>query len=197
MARAPEVPLSQIASPEFQDRLQMLKDCMIEYGGIGIAGPQVGWNVRVFCLALFEPSPRNPKQLNPDTHPFQYWVNPVISEVPGSPRSWFWEGCLSVPGVRGWVERPYECLVEGFDELGERQSVCLDGLLARVFQHEYDHLDGRLFPSRMQDPTLLVPLAAFADQADWAEGWPSEASRACRPGQLRCPTVQQTPGNYE
>ena len=63
--------------------------------------------------------------LNPDTLPFQYWINPRVVEAAGSRQSWFWEGCLSVPGVSGWVMRPDSIVVEGYDETGtERVRQC-------------------------------------------------------------------------
>eukprot|EP00959_Pyramimonas_sp_CCMP1952_P059531 1243586-Pyramimonas_sp.AAC.1 len=128
---SPLVDLTKIHTPEFQDRLETLKKCMIKYvicviyviyiavpcereasenlvargllmyGGIGIAGPQIGWQERVFCFGMTKQSDRYPA-LNPDTLPFQYWINPRVVEAAGSRQSWFWEGCLSVPGVSGW-----------------------------------------------------------------------------------------------
>ena len=93
------------------------------YGGIGIAGPQVGWYERVFCFGLFAPSERYP-ELNPDTLPFQFWINPVVSPAPGSRSSYYFlEGCLSVPGLCGWVERPDKVVVEGFDTCSSTSSV--------------------------------------------------------------------------
>ena len=120
MRPSPEVKLENVSAPEFQDKLETLKECMIAYGGIGIAGPQIGWYERVFCFGLFEPSKRYP-ELNPDTLPFQYWINPVVKETSSSRPSWFWEGCLSVPDLSGWVGRPDTIVVEGFDRTGKRQ----------------------------------------------------------------------------
>lgn len=153
------------------------------YGGIGIAGPQIGWRERVFCFGMLAPSERYP-HLNPDTLPFQFWINPKVTAASNAQRSWFWEGCLSVPGMRGWVERPDTVYVEGLDVDGEKKSTTLTGMAARVFQHEFDHLDGVLFTQRVELPTLLVPSAAFDAQHKWKEGWPTPSARACRPGQL-------------
>jgi len=183
MKPSSKVDLAIVKTPNFQDRLEVLKQCMIEYGGIGIAGPQIGWNERVFCFGLFEPSARYP-ELNPSTLPFSHWINPEVREAPDSCPSWFWEGCLSVPDLSGWVGRPDSVLVEGYDIAGTKQEMVLKGVAARVFQHEFDHLDGRLFPSRVKDPSHLVPNSLFKHKAEWAEGWPTAAARATPKGQL-------------
>lgn len=71
--------------------------------------------------------------------------------------NWSWEGCLSVPGMKGWVERPRKIKVTGYDELGNVREQSLTGTAARVFQHEYDHLDGILYPDRVQKGRHLGP----------------------------------------
>ena len=118
----------------------------------------------------------------------QFWINPIISPVDDDDdreesSSWFWEGCLSVPGMRGWVERPDRIKISGYNERGEYLVRLLDGLPARVAQHEYDHLDGVLFPDRAVSGTLL-PVAAFEDgrQDHWPVGWPTPGSRSTQPG---------------
>eukprot|EP00242_Pyramimonas_sp_CCMP2087_P015900 CAMPEP_0198214078 /NCGR_PEP_ID=MMETSP1445-20131203/37309_1 /TAXON_ID=36898 /ORGANISM="Pyramimonas sp., Strain CCMP2087" /LENGTH=216 /DNA_ID=CAMNT_0043889059 /DNA_START=205 /DNA_END=855 /DNA_ORIENTATION=+ len=183
MQPSPAVEIAQIHTEAFQNRLVTLKQCMVKYGGIGIAGPQIGWYARVFCFGLFKPSERYPA-LNPTTLPFQYWVNPTVEEAPESRATWFWEGCLSVPDVSGWVGRPDRIVVTGYDENGIKQVMELTGIAARVFQHEFDHLDGTLFPSRVSNPNYLVPNKAFEDQENWAENWPTASARQTSKGTL-------------
>jgi peptide deformylase len=82
-------------------------------------------------------------------------VNPEV-EMLGDERAGYWEGCLSVPGLRGFVQRPQHVLVRAHNLASEPIELELHGFLATVFQHEFDHLDGRLYIDRMDDPTLLV-----------------------------------------
>jgi len=98
--------------------------------------------------------------------------------------NWMWEGCLSVPGLRGWVERPRAVRLRGLDEHGTAREVELDGLAARIAQHELDHLDGILFPHRTAGTHFLVPQASMEAQDGWAEDWPSPGSRRTGLGQL-------------
>ena len=95
-----------------------------------------------------------------------------------------WEGCLSVPGLRGWVERPRACVLKGLDEKGNHREVQLEGLPARIAQHEYDHIDGFLFPQRVPDASYLVPQKSFDAKHGWADDWPSPGSRHTGAGQL-------------
>jgi len=184
MQPSPCVELSKVHTPAFKERLGTLKKCMVEYGGIGIAGPQIGWYERVFCFGLFKPSERYPA-LNPDTLPFHFWINPTVVEASDSRPSWFWEGCLSVPNVSGWVSRPDSIVVEGYDENGTRRTMELDGIAARVFLHEFDHLDGILFPNRVQDPSYLVPNDVFEDREEWPTStWPTKNARSTPKGTL-------------
>jgi len=92
---------------------------------------------------------------------------------------------LPVPGMRGWVERPKEVLMKGRNEKGEEIAVKLGGLPARVAQHEFDHIDGVLFPSRVPGQQFLVPQASIDGRAGWAEGWPSVGSHQTALGQLQ------------
>jgi peptide deformylase len=83
------------------------------------------------------------------------FVNPEI-EVLDAQSAGYWEGCLSVPGLRGFVERPQHVRVRSLAVTGEAFELELDGFLATVFQHEFDHLDGRLYVDRISDPALLA-----------------------------------------
>ena len=172
MVPQPPVAVGAIATEDFQRRLVTLKACMHHYGGIGIAAPQIGWSARVFCLGIEQQSARYPQA---DAIPFSYWINPEIVERDRR-TNWAWEGCLSVPGMRGWVERPETIQVRGLDEQGISREQHLTGFAARVFQHEYDHLDGVLFPMRVAEPRWLLPDAVMAQQLEWQPGWPSQGA---------------------
>jgi peptide deformylase len=118
---------------------------------------------------------------HPDPEPereLQMWINPEVVQTSGE-QGWAWEGCLSVPGVRGWIRRPLAVAVRGYNSRGERVSREYTGWAARVFQHEYDHLDGMLFPYRASDPRHVVTLEQLAQREDWPESWPAQgAARA-------------------
>jgi peptide deformylase len=93
--------------------------------------------------------------------PFSVFINPaitIIDEAPGG----YWEGCLSIPGMRGYVERPQHVRIDYLDAAGIAQSIELKGFLATVFQHEIDHLQGKLYVDRLKDPSLF----AFEDEYD-------------------------------
>ena len=174
------VPEQQLGSHGFQRCLRVLADCMRAYGGIGIAAPQIGWNTRVFCVGIDGSSPRYPGAA---PIPFEYWINPWIKTSSES-NNWTWEGCLSVPGIRGWVGRPAEVVATGLDESGASKERLIDGFAARVFQHELDHLDGILYPTRVEDPRWLVPDASLEKQFDWPPDWPSAGARKTVSGEL-------------
>jgi peptide deformylase len=140
-----ERPLHAPADPvlKFDDALHTLVDDMIEtmYAapGIGLAAPQVGVALRVFVADLSVG--RDPRQLI-------VMVNPEFVEREGSQLEE--EGCLSIPGFNATVLRPARAVVRGFDRNGAEQTIEGLGLLARAFQHEMDHLDGRLFVDRLR-----------------------------------------------
>ena len=180
MKPQPPVALDEIGSKEFAEKLQILKQAMSVYGGIGIAAPQVGWWTRVFCFGVEE----NPRYPNAARVPFSMWINPEIDTSGCDETNWMWEGCLSVPGMRGWVERPSKCTLRGLDEHGTPREMQLEGLAARIAQHEFDHLDGVLFPQRAPGLEFVVPQASFGDREQWADGWPSDGSRVTALGEL-------------
>ena len=99
--------------------------------------------------------------------PLTVFVNPEIEVLDAKPAG-YWEGCLSVPGLRGYVERPQQVRVNALDLHGNRFELELSGFLATVFQHEFDHLDGRLYVDRLKDSSLLV----FEDMLGEDEGLP-------------------------
>ncbi|MDX1563671.1 MAG: peptide deformylase, partial [Gammaproteobacteria bacterium] len=127
-------------------------DTLHDYGGIGLAAPQIGEPVR---LAIVEIPEAGSRYGDLPGMPLTVFINPTITVIDPEPRG-FWEGCLSVPGLRGYVERPQLIRVDYTDIEGEPQSLQLSGFLATVFQHEFDHLDGKLYVDRMTDMSLLA-----------------------------------------
>jgi peptide deformylase len=143
--------VDEIGSDAFMLLLEDMIDTLHDYGGIGLAAPQVAESVR---LAIVELPGGTGRYGEIPEMPLTAFVNPVIEVVDPAARG-FWEGCLSVPGLRGFVERPQHIRVRYLDVSGEPQSLELEGFLATVFQHEFDHLDGKLYVDRMTDMRLL------------------------------------------
>jgi len=127
-------------------------DTLHDYGGIGLAAPQVNEAIR---LAIVELPGGMSRYGELPSIPLTAFINPRI-EVLDQTTAGYWEGCLSVPGLRGFVERPQHIRVEALDLAGEPISMELEGFPATVFQHEFDHLDGRLYVDRISDSTRLV-----------------------------------------
>ena len=139
-------PIETLGSPELKALVQDMKDTMAYMSGAGLAAPQIGVSQRVVIFGV-EGNPRYP---DADDVPFTVLVNPTLTmltrEVEES-----WEGCLSVPGMRGVVPRYTKLRYTGFDEHGNPIDRVAEGFHARVVQHECDHLDGILYPMRMTD----------------------------------------------
>jgi len=144
---APSAALSNemFASAELHALLGDMQETMVAAHGAGLAAPQIGENVRVVIFKV-EENPRYPGVVVP----FTVLINPIITPL-GDVVEDGWEGCLSVPGMRGVVPRYGAIRYTGFDEHGEIIDRTVDGFHARVVQHECDHLDGILYPMRMQD----------------------------------------------
>ena len=144
--------LRQVAAPvaQFDQQLQELlvdmDDTMRALSGAGIAAPQIGVGQRVVIFELRE-NPRYP-QVAPV--PYTVLVNPVLTAL-GDEQEEGWEGCLSVPGMRGLVPRFRRLRYQGFDREGAPIDRTVEGFHARVVQHEVDHLDGILYPQRVAD----------------------------------------------
>ncbi len=124
-----------------------LFDTMKMYGGVGIAAPQMGESVRVFVLGVEE---ENPRYRGQSLIPHTVIINPEIHFSSEETEGLF-EGCLSVPKLRGWVERATKITYSYFDEKKQRHEKTVEGFHARIIQHEYDHLEGILFPMRVKD----------------------------------------------
>ena len=121
-------------------------------GGIGLAAPQLGVSKQLAVIKLSEDSDRYPDMET--TEPYVIF-NPQITvldkEIQG-----FWEGCLSVPGLRGYVERPRKVRIDYLDENASERTIQVEDFLATVFQHELDHLIGMLYVDRMEDVSTLM-----------------------------------------
>jgi peptide deformylase len=148
---ATEVKTEEIKSDFFGRLILDLQDSMKHYGGIGIAAPQIGVSLQV-CVIELNGINRYGQEIN---LPFTIFVNPRI-EILSSEQKGYWEGCLSVPGLRGYVERPQQIRVQYLNEKAEHQELVAEGFLATVIQHELDHLFGTLYIDRIKDPTLLA-----------------------------------------
>ena len=132
--------------PELKELLQDMKDTMAAQNGAGLAAPQINVSARVVIFGV-ESNPRYP---DAEEVPFTVLVNPKIEFLTKELEEG-WEGCLSVPGLRGVVPRFTKVRYTGFDENGKPIDRVADGFHARVVQHECDHLDGMLYPQRMTD----------------------------------------------
>ena len=142
----------ELGSAETARLLTDMIDTLEDAGGIGLAAPQIDESVRLAIIRL-EGGPSRYGDI--PTMPLTVFANPSI-EVLDPARAGFWEGCLSVPGLRGYVERPQHVRVTYQDLRGARHVLELKGFLATVFQHEFDHLDGVLYVDRLTDPAKLV-----------------------------------------
>lgn len=135
-------------TPELHQLIVDMQDSMTAMDGAGLAAPQIGVAKRVVIFSM-QDNPRYPGQVEvPET----VLINPTIEALDNQVMG-LWEGCLSVPGMRGFVERPANIRYWGFDQYGNSIDRIVDGFHAVVVQHECDHLDGILYPSRIKDFT--------------------------------------------
>jgi len=154
--RAREVTREELASPSTQRFIDDLVETMRDANGAGLAAIQVYNPVRIVAIEVKD-NPRYPYKPN---IPLTIVVNPVI-EVIGTETFENYEGCLSVPNLRGVVERFAEVRVTGLDRDGHAYERHARGLTAGTFQHEVDHLDATLFVDRVKDPRTLTTWAEF------------------------------------
>ena len=156
--RAQPIDRPAIKSAACQRLIDDMMDTMTEYHGVGLAAPQIHESVRLFVVA-FDPTQPEPGDDDP-TEPFAI-INPEITAV-GDERVEDWEGCLSIPDIRGRVPRLREIRLRAHDRKGERFELRLQNFQARVIQHENDHLDGVLFFDRMRSFETLAFLDEYA-----------------------------------
>jgi len=150
--RAREVDATTVRTPAFQKLIDDMIETMVEYEGIGLAAPQVHEGVRLFVAGI------SGKGDDLKVVPF---INPVITPV-GEELVEDWEGCLSIPDIRGKVPRAQEIKVKAFDRHAKRVEISARAFTARVIQHETDHLDGVLFFDRMKSFETLTFLDEFS-----------------------------------
>ena len=144
---AEEVPDDWFGSQRLQQLIDDLFDTKLACSGAGLAAPQIDEPWRIFVVGMGH----NPRYPDADPLPERVLINPVIKSI-GHDLTPGWEGCLSVPGLRGEVERWQSILLKWQDREGASHSEELHDFHARVVQHEKDHLDGVLFPDRLTSP---------------------------------------------
>lgn len=139
-------PVTQFDTPALHALIADMRDTMLAQQGVGLAAPQIGVPLRVVVFGV-QSSPRYPDAASvPDT----VLINPVLTPLSDALEDG-WEGCLSLPGLRGEVPRHLHLRYQGFDLHGALIDRTVSGFHARVVQHECDHLDGVLYPMRMPD----------------------------------------------
>jgi peptide deformylase len=154
-------PVQKFDTPELNELLRDMRDTMAHLNGAGLAAPQIGVGLRVVIFGV-QANPRYPGvEEVPDTVLINPEITPLSDEVEEG-----WEGCLSVPGMRGWVPRFSRLKYSGKNERGQPFERTVQGFHARVVQHECDHLDGVLYPMRIRDFTRFgFNEALFAGEA--------------------------------
>jgi len=136
-------PIATIINPDIQDLISNMLATLKHANGVGLAAPQVGVSLRLYIV-----SP------NPNDDPYIV-INPTLKRLPSN-QVQDWEGCLSIPGIRGLVNRSDRINVEFHDQYGVHHSKEFSGFISRVFQHEHDHIDGIVYLDRIQDTKHIV-----------------------------------------
>jgi peptide deformylase len=161
----PARPVAAFDTPELHALVSDMRDTMQALNGAGLAAPQIGVGLQVVIFGVS----KNPRYPDAETVPDTVLLNPVL-EYLGDEMEDGWEGCLSLPGMRGRVPRYKHLRYRGFDLAGQPIDRSVSGFHARVVQHECDHLNGILYPMRMTDMSqfgfteLLFPDAATMEE---------------------------------
>ena len=155
------LPVERFDTPELHALIADMRDTMAHHNGAGLAAPQIGVGLRVVIFGVHA----NPRYPQAEEVPDTVLINPVLEPL-GAEIDEDWEGCLSVPGMRGWVPRFRQIRYAGFDARGVRFERAVQGFHARVVQHECDHLDGILYPRRIVDLTRFGFIDALFPGAD-------------------------------
>ena len=142
--------ISQFDTTELHGLIQDMEDTMAAMNGAGIAAPQIGVSLRVVIFGQRNNTIENPRYADANEVPYTVLINPVLRFI-GADIEDGWEGCLSVPGLRGVVPRYKRLHYTGFDQFGNVIDRMVSDFHARVVQHECDHLDGILYPMRIED----------------------------------------------
>lgn len=140
-------PVREFGTPQLRALVADMQDTMAAANGAGLAAPQIGVDLQLVIFGTDAPNPRYP---DAPVVPRTVLLNPVITPLSGEEEEG-WEGCLSVPGLRGVVPRWRRIRYSGFDEQGRPIEREAEGFHARVVQHECDHLVGKLYPMRVRD----------------------------------------------
>jgi peptide deformylase len=143
-------PVGAFGTPELRELISDMRDTMAHLNGAGLAAPQIGVLLRVVIFGV----KRNPRYPDAEEVPDTVLINPAMTPLDDEIEE-AWEGCLSVPGMRGVVPRFARLRYRGLDESGAAIDRTVEGFHARVVQHECDHLDGILYPMRMRDMSLF------------------------------------------
>ena len=159
--RARKIPVDQVQNPDLQQLVEHMVDTMIDYEGIGLAAPQVFQPLRAIVAGLPDADPDDEEAI-----PLTVLFNPEFTAMSEKMVNG-WEGCLSIPEIRGVVPRAAAVEVRGLDGEGRPVELAAEGFFARVLQHEIDHLDGVLFLDRMEDLQTLTFVEEY--QRYWLE----------------------------
>jgi peptide deformylase len=154
---AAPVPVEQITTPAVQQFIDDLIETMYEYDGAGLAAPQVHVSQQIVAMEVN----RNPRYPQAPAIPLTVYINPEITPL-SEEMDEDWEGCLSVPGLRGRVPRYTKIRLRAYDRHGKRVDFVAEGFHARVIQHECDHLQGKVYLDRMRNMSSLTFLEEFA-----------------------------------
>ncbi len=156
-AAAQPVPKQAFRDPLFQKLIDDMRETMYEYEGVGLAGPQVHESWRLAVIEVPASDDRTRAEV-----PFMVLVNPTVTPL-GEDREAGWEGCLSVPDLRGIVPRLKRLRLDALDRQGKPYSLEASDFFARVIQHECDHLEGHVYLDRMADMRSLTFIKEFED----------------------------------
>jgi peptide deformylase len=146
----PAEPVGEFDTPELHALIEDMHDTMQAKSGAGIAAPQIGVSLQVVIFGVGA----NPRYPDAEQVPYTVLINPVLTPLSDEMEEG-WEGCLSVPGMRGVVPRYKALRYAGFDQFGQAIERTVSGFHARVVQHETDHLLGILYPMRIRDLRLF------------------------------------------
>jgi peptide deformylase len=139
-------PVDKFSTEELNELLNDMEDTMRALDGAGLAAPQIGVGLQVVIFGI----DHNPRYPDAEAVPYTVLINPTLTPI-GTEMEEGWEGCLSVPGMRGVVARHTQLRYQGFDESRQAIDRTVSGFHARVVQHECDHLIGVLYPMRIRD----------------------------------------------
>ena len=157
-------PVTEFGTPELRELVSDMFDTMQAAHGAGLAAPQIAVPLRVVVFGYSDPSLRNPRYPDAPSVPLMVLVNPIVTPLTDEMEEG-WEGCLSVPDMRGMVPRHTAIRIEAYDREGTRIDGVVKEFFARVIQHETDHLHGRVYLDRMRDFSTLT------HRAEWNKYW--------------------------